>query len=67
MKQVDVEQMSTIEKLQIIESIWDSLRQSPTQILSPDWHDDVLDTRRQKILAGEARFLTLDQVKKLNN
>lgn len=67
MKQVDVEQMSTLEKLQVIESIWDSLRQSPPQIQSPDWHGDILDTRKQKILAGEANFLTLDQVKQLNN
>ena len=41
----------------------DSLNCSGEQIPSPDWHQDVLADRKAPAQRGEAKFLTLDQLR----
>ena len=51
------------ERLEVMEQIWDSLRDEVQEISSPSWHGAVLEERRKKIESGEATFTTLDQLK----
>ena len=44
--------MTTSEKLQLMESIWDSLRTVP-DLPSPLWHREVLEERTRQLDAGE--------------
>jgi len=56
--------MSVGERLQAIELLWSSISRSSHSPESPAWHEGVLAARRAKIEAGEAEFLTIDQLRK---
>ncbi len=58
-----IEKMSTAERLQAMEQLWDAVRRQAVEVPSPDWHRDVLAKRRTRAEQGEARFLTLDQLR----
>jgi putative addiction module component (TIGR02574 family) len=55
--------MSVTERLRAIDQLWDSLSRRGDEIPSPDWHQDVLADRKARAKRGEAKFLTLDQLK----
>ena len=57
--------MTVPEKLRVLEDIWDDLCREEDAIPSPEWHGDVLQTREQRIHAGETRFVELDEAKRL--
>jgi putative addiction module component (TIGR02574 family) len=59
----EIEKMSVHERLQTIEQIWVSLYENAEQIPSPDWHRDILTERKARAERGEAKFLTLDQLR----
>ena len=58
-----IEQMSVAERLRVMDQLWDSLARRDDEIPSPDWHQDVLTERKVRAERGEAKFLTLDQVR----
>ena len=58
-----LDRMSTLDKLQAIEEMWSDLLQKSEEIPSPDWHEDILKDREQKVKEGTARYLTLDEAK----
>ncbi len=58
-----IERMSIAERLQAIEQLWDSLDGVADEVPSPDWHRDVLADRKARAQSGEAKFLTLDQLR----
>jgi len=58
-----IEKMSVTERLQAIDQLWDSLTRDSDEIPSPDWHQDVLADRKARAQRGEAKFLTLDQLR----
>jgi len=60
----DVSQMSTPEKLEALDLIMNSFGNNQSEMPSPDWHQDVLSERMQKIESGEAKWLSFDEVKK---
>ena len=49
-------QMTVADKLLAMELLWADLSKDPAQVLSPAWHGDVLRSRREQVLQGEARF-----------
>ena len=59
----DIQKMSTEERLQTMEMLWDAISHETKEIDSPYWHKEVLDSRREKINSGDAKFYTLDQLK----
>jgi putative addiction module component len=58
-----IESMSVTERLQAMDQLWDSLRRSGEEIPSPEWHQDVLADRKARAQRGEAKFLTLAQLR----
>ena len=58
-----IERMSVTERLQAMDQIWDSLNRSGDEIPSPDWHQDVLADRKARVQSGEAKFLTLAELR----
>ena len=54
--------MSTTEKLQLMESIWDSLRNAP-DLAAPEWHRELLAERTRQLENGEVEFSDWDDVK----
>ena len=51
-----LEEMSTAEKLQALEEIWNSLSRTPSDIPSPTWHGRVLEDREEKVKKGTSEF-----------
>ena len=59
-----LEEMSTAEKIQMMESLWDDLCQKPGGIESPAWHRDVLAQREESLGTGEDAFEDWDSAKR---
>ena len=58
-----LKKMSTEEKIQVMESIWDDLCGTAGSTLSPDWHGNVLADRKAAALAGEDEFIDWETAK----
>jgi len=58
-----IEKMSVSERLQVMEQLWDALCRDAHEMASPEWHRDVLADRKARAQRGEAKFLTLDQLR----
>lgn len=59
----EIKKMSTIERLQAMEELWNSLCHEENGIESPEWHGDILELRRKKIEKGKAGFISLEDLK----
>ncbi len=58
-----LDKMTVEEKLRAMESIWQSLSKQEENVPVPDWHKRVLDARQRQIDAGEATFISLEDMK----
>jgi hypothetical protein len=58
-----IEKMTTTERLQAMEQLWDALCREQAEVSSPEWHGSVLRDRKARAEQGEAKFLTLDQLR----
>lgn len=63
----EISKMSLQERLQTMEALWDSLIHESVEIKSPEWHEDILLERTEKIKNGKASFISLDELKSKNN
>jgi hypothetical protein len=59
-----LDQMSTEDKLQAMEVLWESLCRDAAEIESPAWHGEVLAERLVALERGEVEFEDLDEVKR---
>ena len=59
----DIKKMSTTERLQSMEALWDSLLYEDGEIESPHWHEKILENRKAKIKSGDAKFISLAELK----
>ena len=55
--------MSTAQRLQAMEILWDALLHEKVDIESPGWHQNVLEERKERIARGDAKFLSLKELK----
>ncbi|KVW92747.1 addiction module protein [Thiobacillus denitrificans] len=60
---IATENLSRIEKLRIIEQLWDELSRDPGDIESPAWHADALREAERAVANGETGFLDWEQAK----
>lgn len=63
MNTIEIKRMSIIERLRMMEAIWDSLLYDEAEIESPEWHQDILAERKKKIKNGEAEFVSINELK----
>ena len=62
---LDLDQMSTEEKLRVLEALWVDLSQkTPDRIPAPQWHQDVLEARAKDAEEGTTGFSAWADVKK---
>lgn len=64
MKIAELKKMSTSERLQAMEALWESLRYEGDVIEIPAWHEKILQERKARIAGGEAKFITLAELKR---
>ena len=63
MDTIEIKKMSVIERLQAMETLWDSLVDEESEIESPQWHREILEERKRKIENGKAEFMSLEELK----
>ena len=61
---INLEGMTTEEKLKVMEMLWEDLCRNAPEFSSPSWHEDVLKEREQRIREGKEKFVDWDQAKK---
>ena len=47
MNTIETKKTSMIERLQVMEALWDSLLDEESEIESPEWHQDILEERKK--------------------
>ena len=60
---LQLDQMTTEEKLQAMEALWDDLCRRGA-VLVPQWHKDILDKRQRMIDERKAEFIDWETAKK---
>ncbi len=55
--------MTTAERLQAMELLWDALLHEPSDIEPPNWHRDILEQRMEKMNSPDAKYYSLEQLK----
>ncbi len=63
MSAIEVSQLSLREKFQIMQEIWEDLRDHVDRFEVPQSHKDLLDSRRRKVASGESRLVDWDHAK----
>jgi putative addiction module component (TIGR02574 family) len=58
-----LDKMTNLDKIAMIEKIWDDLCRDTQAIPSPTWHQDVLTAREKEIKEGRASFTSFDRIK----
>ncbi len=58
-----LEKMSTEEKIQTMETLWDDLCKRADSLLSPSWHKDILQAREENLKKGEDEFVDWEKAK----
>ena len=61
---IDLQQMSTPDKLRLMEALWQDLSASDTEVVSPEWHGEILAERDRLIESGEESFIEWEVAKK---
>lgn len=56
--------MTTVDKLETMEALWEDLRKNADSLASPDWHKKILKDREQAIKEGKDTFLDWKEAKK---
>ncbi|HSH95844.1 MAG TPA: addiction module protein, partial [Roseimicrobium sp.] len=57
-------QMTLPEKLRLMEALWQDLSAKDSDVVSPEWHGDVLIVRDQLIESGTESFVDWEVAKK---
>ncbi len=58
-----LDKMTSLDKIAVMEKLWDDLCRDPESIPSPNWHQEVLEAREKEINEGKAKFTTFDRAK----
>jgi putative addiction module component (TIGR02574 family) len=64
-KIADIKAMSVEQRLDLIERVWDTLVDTPTEIPIPDWHKDEIETRLQDLEKNPGDGAPWDEVRRL--
>jgi RNAse (barnase) inhibitor barstar len=61
---VDFKQMTTSDKLRLLDALWDELRTNEQDVPVQDWHRQILDERERQINEGKAAFSDWETARK---
>ncbi|MCG8334504.1 MAG: addiction module protein [Proteobacteria bacterium] len=63
MEELGIKKMTTVERIQAMEALWDSLLNDDSDLQSPHWHQDILEGRKRQIESGKANFISIEKLK----
>ena len=61
---IPLDKMTIEDKLVAMELIWDDLYKTEDRIISPAWHEKILNARDESITRGEACFMDWEVAKR---
>ena len=61
---INVNEMTTEEKLKAMEELWDDICRSVPDLSSPNWHGNILKKREEVLKEGKDRFINWEQAKR---
>jgi putative addiction module component (TIGR02574 family) len=61
---LSLKEMTPLDKLSLMEQLWDDLCSNPASIPSPEWHKDILQAREARVNEGKANFHSIEAAKK---
>ncbi len=61
---IELNRMSITDKIHLINEIWESISSNTNDIMSPEWHKDILLSRKERVENGSAKFKSFEEVKK---
>ncbi|MBA7545863.1 hypothetical protein ES705_38241 [subsurface metagenome] len=68
MSVAEIKKMTPLERIQTMELLWDVMSHEEEEIVSPNWHEEILNERKNNINSGKTNFISLNQLKnKFNN
>jgi putative addiction module component (TIGR02574 family) len=61
--ELPLDTMTVAEKVQLLETVWDSLCRESGDVRSPGWHRDVLEERTRRLQSGQATVSSWNDAK----
>ena len=61
---LDINKMTTEEKIGTMELLWDDICQNVPNLTSPSWHEDILKNREEKVKQGKDEFIDWEIARK---
>ena len=59
----EIQALPRLEKLRLLETLWDDLSRDDAQLESPAWHEAVLTKTQQRLANGQEQVLDWEQAK----
>jgi len=60
---ISLKELTTAEKLELMERLWVDLSRQPQDVPSPAWHGAVLDERREAVRQGRTTFVAWEEAR----
>jgi putative addiction module component (TIGR02574 family) len=60
---IPIESFTVVEKLLLMERLWEDLSKQPSNVAPPEWHGDVLAARLAAVKGGRTEFVDWDAAK----
>lgn len=61
---INIQNMTTEEKLMTMELLWDDLCKNQSNFTSPNWHAAILNEREKAVADGKDKFIDWEEAKK---
>ena len=61
---ISLNELTTAEKLELMERLWVDLSRQPQDVQSPAWHGVVFDERREAVRQGRTTFVAWEEARK---
>lgn len=55
--ELPLDKMTLADKLEAMELLWADISKMPDELLSPDWHREILEERHSLVKQGKLKFL----------
>ena len=62
----DIKKMPFVERMHLMEQIWDTLRDESDELDSPTWHEDILEERKKAIENGDVKLYSIAELKEMH-
>jgi len=59
----ELKRLSKTERLQAMEALWDAMLYDEGDIETPEWHERILEQRKEMIANGSAKFVSLFELR----